>query len=157
MKYSFIKYTTEYTALAESFFDEEARRSTGCDDGWEDYYSYYLCDDAEEKLEEDFFVRLIYIENRPLGIIAFGIHDRTLTVSEFVVAPDLRGKGHGSLILSELLREYTVSCGMEYDRAMAVIFPDNEASQKAFEKAGFVFDSAHPDGDAWYYVYMNRK
>ena len=26
-------------------------------------------------------------------------------------------------------------------------------SQKAFEKAGFVFHSEHPDGDAWYYRY----
>lgn len=37
--------------------------------------------------------------------------------------------------------------------AEAVIFPDNIASQKAFEKAGFIFYSEHPDGDAWNYRY----
>lgn len=156
MKYSFIKYTEKHTALAESFFDEEARRLTGCDDGWEDYYRYYTCNEAEEKLEEDFWCRLIYLDSLPLGIIAFGVYEGTLTVSELVISPQMRGKGHGNAILTELLEEYTAEYGIKYDRAMAVIFPDNKASQKAFEKAGFVFESAHPDGDALYYIYTNR-
>ena len=37
--------------------------------------------------------------------------------------------------------------------ADAVIFPSNKASQKAFEKAGFKYETIHPDGDAMYYIY----
>lgn len=41
-------------------------------------------------------------------------------------------------------------------KANAVIYPNNIASQKAFEKAGFTFVSAHPDEDAWNYEYSVR-
>ena len=156
VRYRFLKYTPEHTAIAESFFDEEARRMTGCDDGWEDYYSYYMSEESVEKLEEDFWCRLVYLDGQPLGILAFGIHEGTLTVSEFVISPEMRGKGHGNAILTDFLEEYTVNCGLDYERAMAVIYPENTASRRAFEKAGFVFDSAHPDGDALYYIYQNR-
>ena len=43
--------------------------------------------------------------------------------------------------------------GVKMKNADAVIFPGNVASQKAFEKAGFVFHSAHPDGDVWNYKF----
>jgi len=156
MKYRFLKYTEEHAALAESFFDEEARKMTGCEDGWADYYGYFLSGDAAEKLEEDFFVRLIFLENLPVGIIAFGVYEGVLTVSEIAVSSELRGKGHGSAILTELLEEYTAECDISYERARAVIFPGNRASEGAFIKAGFVFESTHPDGDAIYYIYKNR-
>ena len=76
-----------------------------------------------------------------------------LTISEFIVSPEMRNQGHGTAILRELLRYTQEILGVSFQQAVAVIFPNNQASQRAFEKAGFIFESSHPDGDAWYYVY----
>ena len=75
------------------------------------------------------------------------------TIQEFIVSPSYRGKGYGTAILNELLLCSNNIIGQDISFAEAVIYPDNIASQKAFQKAGFVYTNAHPDGDAWYYQY----
>ncbi len=70
-----------------------------------------------------------------------------------LVKPEMRGNGLGTALLRELLSDGEMIIGHQIERATAVIFPNNIASQKAFEKAGFVFDHLHEDGDAWYYRY----
>jgi hypothetical protein len=74
-------------------------------------------------------------------------------VSEYIVAQALRGKGFGTAALLELLKNGYTIIGHDIKKAYAVIFPNNTASQKAFEKAGFAFDHAHPKGDALIYKY----
>lgn len=84
-----------------------------------------------------------------------GLWDSVFTISEFIIRPDRRGKGLGSSALMELLTRSENILGIKIKDADAVIFPDNAASQKAFEKAGFVFQSEHPDGDTWNYRYCS--
>ena len=88
-----------------------------------------------------------------IAAIAVGLWKGELTISELIVAPEKRSRGSGSALLIELLENSGGILGKDFESAKAVIFPDNAASQKAFERAGFHFESAHPDGDAWYYVY----
>ncbi len=152
MTYQWIDYTSDYASIVETFLDDTARKLTGCDEGWQEYYDY-LVKDPSICFDKNFWAKVISAEDRPIAVIAMGLYNRTLTVSEFVVLPEVRGKGHGTAILRELLTCTQELLGVSFRRAVAVIYPNNQVSQRAFEKAGFVFESSHPDGDAWYYTY----
>ena len=152
MTYQWYDYTRSDAAVSESFLDPVARRFTGCEEGWEDYCSYWLRE-PETRLGENFWVKLIHLEGEPVAVMALFLGDERLLVSEYILAPSMRGQGHGSAILRELLAHGEEIVGFGITRARAVIFPHNQASIRAFEKAGFRFETAHPDGDALYYVY----
>ena len=152
MTYQWYDYTSADAPIAESFLDPAARRFTGCEEGWEDYCTYWL-GEPETRLGENFWVKLIRLEGEPVAVMALFLGDGVLLVSEFILSPAMRGRGHGSAILRELLACGEEILGFEIHRARAVIFPENRASIRAFEKAGIGFESAHPDGDALYYVY----
>ncbi len=153
MKYRWIDYTSAHAPIVESWIDEIAKKYTGCDDGWEDYFNYWK-NDSQTQMGENFWGKVICREDVPIAVISVGYHENRFTVSEFIVAPEHRNKGYGSDILMELLAEGEIILGRSIESAFAVIFPDNIPSQKAFEKASFRFESAHPDGDAWYYTYQ---
>lgn len=154
MKYDWIDYTTAYTELVDSWIDEDAKRFTGCDDGFDEYYQYWV-NEPETTLGENFWVKIIIANADPIGIISIGLWEGVFTISEFIIRPDRRGKGLGSSALAELLDQSRDIIGVKIKDANAVIFPNNVASQKAFEKVGFIFHSEHPDGDAWYYRYYD--
>jgi RimJ/RimL family protein N-acetyltransferase len=99
------------------------------------------------------WAKMFCVDGTPVGVCLLGMENSVLTVSEILIDPMQRGKGYGSAALQELLAEGSAILGKQILSAKAVIYPDNIASQKAFEKAGFRFESAHPDGDAWYYRY----
>jgi len=150
MKYEWIDYTSAYREMVDSWIDEDAKRFTGCDEGFDEYYQYWI-NDPETKLGKNFWAKIIIADADPVGIIALGLWDAVFTISEFIISPDRRGKRLGSSALMELLARSKSIIGVSIKDADAVIFPNNIASQKAFEKAGFTFHSEHPDGDAWYY------
>ncbi len=152
MKYKWIDYSSEYKSLVDSWIDAEAKKFTGCDDGFDEFYKYWL-NESETKLGENFWAKFIIKDDTPIGIIAIGLWEGVFTISEFIICPNKRSKGIGTSVLLELLARAKKVLGIEIEKAQAVIFPNNIASQKAFEKAGFVFSSEHPDGDAWYYEY----
>ena len=155
MKNNWIDYTSAYKEMVESWMDGDAKRFTGCDEGFDEYYQSEV-NDPETKPGENFWVKIIIANTDPVGIIALGLWDNILTISEFIIRPDRRGNGLGSLALVELLAQSNNIIGVKIKDAEAVIFPNNIASQKAFEKAGFIFHSEHPDGDVWYYRYHNN-
>lgn len=155
MIYEWKEYTADDGLVVESFFDEVARRLSGCDEGWEDYY-HYQTTDSNTNLGQNFWAKVISFNKHPIAIISIGLYEGVFIVSEFIVAPDFRGKGHGSAILNELLLCGQSILGVEIKKAFAVIFPNNHASMRTFEKAGFVFFKAHSDGDAWYYTYTKK-
>ena len=152
MSYVWLDYSHADAPTVEAFLDDAARRMTGCEDGWEDYYTYWE-NHPDTHMGENFWAKVISLDDTPLAVMALFLHDGVLSVSEYIVAPDLRGKGHGSAILRDLLANSQEVIGAKINCARAVIFPGNEASIRAFEKAGFHFASAHPDGDALCYVY----
>lgn len=153
MKYTWIDYTAQYKDVVDSWVDEDAKRFTGCDEGFDKYYQYWA-NETETKLGENFWAKII-IDTDPVGIIAIGLWDGVFTISEFIIRPDRRGNGIGSSVLVESLAQSEKIIGVKIKDANAVIFPNNVASQKAFEKAGFIFYSEHPDGDAWNYRYQS--
>lgn len=154
--YRWKKCAAEDCRTIDSWLDEEAVRNTGIDEGWENFASYWHGEVAKSR-DKGFFDYIIFFDNTPVAAIAVGwenVNDtKSLTVSEFVVAPHMRRMGHGAKILSELLENGGELVGFGIDTAMAVIYPNNTASKRAFEKAGFVFERAHPDGDALYYIF----
>ena len=153
MKYEWIDYSHEHKALVDSWLDVEAIRFTGCDEGFDRFYNYWF-DEPETKIGENFWAKIIIEDGVPIGIIAISLWENIFTISEFIICPQKRGKGIGTKVLIELLINAKKILGIQIEKAQAVIFPNNIASQKAFEKAGFVFHSEHPDGDAWYYEYI---
>lgn len=155
MKYHWIDYSSAYREMVESWMDEDAKRFTGCDEGFDSYYQYWV-KEPETKPGENFWAKIILADTDPSGIIVIGFWDNLFTISEFIIRPDRRGRHMGSSALAELLVQSEDIIGVKMKNVDAVIFPNNAASQKAFEKAGFVFHSKHPDGDAWNYVFREN-
>ena len=153
MNFIWKDYSFEYAEKIEDFLDKEAFKYTSCEDGFNDFYTYWY----NELGESNFWCKVILIENEPIAVISLAkAPDNVFTVQEFIVSPSYRGKGCGSNILRELLFCSKEIIGQEISVAEAVIYPNNIASQKAFQKAGFVYTNAHPDGDAWYYRFIKN-
>ncbi len=152
MRFKWIDYSEEYDDIVESWLDEEAVRLTGIDDGFREYFKYWISD-SDTKYGENFWVKVIFENEKPIGVLAIGLWEGEFTIAEIIISPYWRRKGIGSSAISEWIECSSSIIGVSCQKANAVIFPNNIASQKAFEKAGFKFVSAHPDGDAWYYEY----
>ena len=150
--YKCMDYSEEYALLVKSWLDDEAVKNTGLDQGWDAYYEY--CEkDLSPLVNGEVYVKIACEDNDPFGVFCLCNVDGTYSISEVFISPEKRGRGYGSEALRDMLLHSKEILGVEVTSAKTVIFPDNTASKKAFEKAGFVFDSIHPDGDAWYYVY----
>lgn len=154
MKYLWDDYTSENAALTDGWPDEAARRMTGfdSDESWSKFHEDCLNSD-EMTPGENYWCKIISESGVPFASIIFSLHEGEFTIMEYIVDPQKRGRGLGSSALRDLIENSDMIIHRRIDRALAVIFPCNIASQKAFEKAGFLFDHAHPDGDAWYYKY----
>lgn len=133
----------------ESWLDKEAKRLTGIDDGWENYYRYFK-NDLASKRNGNVYILLICKNGVPFAVICFALTDGHYVISEFFTAPEMRGRGCGVQSALRALQNAGEIIGRDIPAAQAVIFPNNIALQIAFEKAGGRFDSAYPDGDAWY-------
>lgn len=152
MRFIWKDYAPEKDAFVQDWLDDTAVRNTGIDDGWAEYVDYWIHEE-DTVPGENFWCKVVSESAEPFAVLAGGLWEGVFTLSEIIVNPAMRGKGYGSAVITELLENSTAILGMEITCAKAVIFPDNIASQKAFEKAGFTFESAHPDGDAWYYIW----
>ena len=84
MKYKWIDYSGKYKETVESWLDDTAKRFTGCSDGFDDYYQYWI-NDKETKLGENFWVKIILLENKPIGVVALGLSDGAYVISEFFI------------------------------------------------------------------------
>lgn len=42
MKFTWDDYSATYKDVVETWLDEEAKKFTGCDDGFEGYYNYWV-------------------------------------------------------------------------------------------------------------------
>ena len=135
----------------EDWLDGAAVRSTGLDEGFRAFYGYWANEDGFLP-GENYWCKVVCRDGEPVAVVAFCEHEGKVIIMELVVAPEKRGRGLGTKLLKELLGD-APPMGFVIDKSEAVIFPDNTASQKAFEKAGFHYHHIHEDGDALYYVY----
>ena len=152
MKYCWRDYNPKTMEYVETWLDEHAIRMTGIDDGFRDNYEYWA-NYGENIVGENYWCKVVFENEIPFAVIQFGFHDGTFTIMETFVAPEKRNQGKGSELLKELLKNGKAIIGREINRADAVIFPSNKASQKAFEKAGFKYLCTNEDGDAMDYVF----
>lgn len=153
MKYVWSDYSKDFAKVVDSFLDEEAVKNTGCDEGFDIYYQYWI-NEKETKLNENFWCKIVFENDTPIAVVSVGKSpENEFTISELIVSPAKRGQGNGTKILKELLNYSKDILGEEIYTANAVIYPDNIPSQKAFEKVGFKYTGSHPDGDAWYFQY----
>ncbi len=143
-------YKDSDAKIVDTWLDSDAVRFTGIDNGWQEFYDYWIkC--AENNSIKDIYCYTAYNSNFPIGVIFIGTEKNILTISELIIAPELRRKGYGSKVLNTLILSIASIIGRNFDTAKAVIFPSNLASQRCFEKAGFKKVGMHPDGDAVYY------
>lgn len=157
MNFNWITYNSKYKAIVDSWLDDDTRRFTAIDDSFDNYVQYWKTNSDSNK-GEYFWSKVIADKNGiALGVIAIGLCDDVFMISEYVIDPQKRNKGYGTSALKELLLESERIIGKKILIANAVIFPSNKASQKAFEKAGFKYETTHPDGDAMYYTYTHKN
>lgn len=135
-------YHVDHEKVVENLLDFEAVRFTGCDEGFKAFYDYW----KKELDENSFWCKTIFLKEKLIAVIALAeATDGVFTIQELIVSPDCRNMGYGSAILSELLYYSSDIIGRDIHMAKAVIFSDNLASKKAFEKAGFVCVKANND------------
>ena len=152
MNFIWHDYNPETMGYVENWLDEYAVRMTGMDDGFRQEYEYWANEDYNT-VGENFWCKVVFEKGVPFAVIEFGLYEGVVTVMETLVAPEKRGQGMGSKAIKELLEKSKTIIGIDIEKAEAIIFPSNIASQKAFEKAGFKYHHTHEDGDAMTYVY----
>ncbi len=155
MNFIWHNYNPETMGYVENWLDESAVRMTGMDDGFRNFYEYWA-NEGGCVVGEDFWCKVVFENNAPFAVIACGLYEGTLNIMETFIAPEKRGQGKGSSVIKELIDNAKFIIGIDIEKAEAIIFPSNIASQKAFEKAGFKYHSTHEDGDAMTYVYDNN-
>ena len=144
-------YRPDSMNFVENWLDEAAVRFTGLEDGFRDFYEYWAAEDGYH-VGVNYWCKVAYEEDTPVGIIACALYEGKITIMEILVAPEKRGQGTGTKLLMELHSRANI-LGFQISKSEAVIFPDNTASQRAFEKAGFYLHHTYEDGSALIYVY----
>lgn len=155
MRFIWRDYDKFDKSVVEEWLDDEARRTTGIDGSFEELYRYWL-DKSDTTVENELWCKVVFRADKAVAALLIGCHKGEFTLSEFIVDPMLRGKGIGTAVLTELIKHSVYILGKDITFVKAVIFPDNEASKRAFEKSGFNYDSTHPDGDSMYYVHRKE-
>ena len=155
MNYVWRDYDPETMMDIENWLDESAVRSTGLEDGFCSFYEYWIKEDGF-CLGENFWCKVVYENGQPFAVIAFCRHEDKINIMEVLIDQKKRGRGKGSKLLKELLGSNMVT-GFYIQKAEAVIYPDNIASQKAFENAGFKCRRTHKDedGESMIYIFEN--
>ena len=151
MNYTWCEYDPQTMDYVENWLDESAISTTGLDDGFRNFYEYWANEDGFV-VGQNFWCKVVFENDIPFAFIALTLYEGKITVMETVVAPAMRGQGKGSKLLKELLERDEI-IGFVIQKSEAVIYPNNIASQKAFERAGFKYHHTNEDGDAMYYVY----
>lgn len=150
MHYVWRDYHPQTMPFVESWLDESAVKATGLDEGFRSFYEYWA-NEEDSILGKNYWGKVVFENDTPLAVIALYEHEQTILVMEIVVDPQKRSQGIGTKLLQELLGSNVL--GFPIRKSEAVIFPDNVASQRAFEKAGYRHHHTYEDGSAMYYVY----
>ena len=148
-------YSPETMNYIEDWLDESAVKSTGLDEGFRAFYEYWASEGGLV-VGENYWCKVVFQDTIPFAVIAFCKHVCKILIMEIVVQPEKRGQGKGSKILRELLESEEIIGTINISEA--VIYPDNIASQKAFENAGFklFLTLEDQDGVSLHYIYEKR-
>lgn len=136
MIFNWIDYIPEYSALIDSWLDPYAEKMTGIDEGWDSYWNAVLLDAVNFPGCVD-CCKLVLKAGQPIAVVAFGYYQNDVTISEIIVAPEMRSKGYGSDIIKELIQLSRNWIPDPISRFSAIVFAQNVSSQKAFQNVGF--------------------
>lgn len=151
MKLIWRDYDPETMGYVEDWLDEAAVRSTGLDEGFRSFYEYWANEEGFAP-GQNYWCKMVCEDEEPVAVIALCEHEGTVLVMELVVKPEKRGRGIGTRLLKELLEREEI-LGFSIGKSEAVIYPDNAASRRAFEHAGFRYHHTHENGTSLRYVY----
>ncbi len=151
MNFIWCDYNPKTMDYIESWLDESAIKSTGLDEGFRDFYEYWVKEDGFV-VGKNFWCKVVFENDNPFAVIAFCLHEGKIMIMELVIVPEKRGQGRASKLLKEFLESEEI-IGFAIHKSEATIYPSNTASKKAFENAGFKYHYTHEDEDAMYYVY----
>ena len=152
MNFKWVDYNPDTMKYVEKWLDRKAVKLTGMDDGFHDFYEYWANEEGFI-VGENYWCKVVSEDEKPFAVIALSLYEGVTYIMEVLVAPKMRGKGKGTKVIRELLENGKAIIGFNIQKAEATIFSSNEASQKAFSKAGFKYKSTHEDGDAMTFVY----
>lgn len=156
MNFIWYDYNPNTMSFIENWLDESAIESTGLDEGFRSFYEYWAREDGFV-VGENFWCKVTFENDKPFGVVALCEHEHKTIIMEVLIAPEKRGQGKGSALIKELLNNEEI-IGLTIQKSEAVIYPSNIASQKAFEKAGFIYHNNHKDenGDSMHYIYEGK-
>lgn len=156
MNFIWNDYNPNTMRFIENWLDESAVESTGLDEGFRAFYDYWASEEGFV-VGKNYWCKVIFENDEPFGVITFCQHEHKTIIMEVLIAPDKRGQGKGSALIKELLNHKEI-IGFTILKSEAVIYPSNIASQKAFERAGFIYYSNHKDdnGDSMHYIYEGK-
>lgn len=155
MDYVWRDYHPETMGYPEQWLDAQAVKTTGLDDGFRPFYAYWANEDGFVP-GENFWCKVVFQDDEPFAVVAFCLSEHRISIMELIVKPEKRNQGRGSKLLKELL-ESTEIIGCPIHLCEAVIYPDNIASQKAFENAGFQYSCTHQDQDGASMLYIYKS
>ena len=157
MNYVWREYFPDAMEYIEKWLDADAVQSTGLDEGFRDFYEYWAGEDGFV-VGQNFWCKVVFQNEEPFAVVALAEYEGKITVMEMVVAPEKRGQGRGSKLLKELLEREDI-LGFAIQECEAVIYPDNIASQNAFENAGFQYHHSYKDeyGESMQYVFARES
>ena len=143
--FQWLDYEGKFAELVDSWLDKQAVDLTGLEDGWHNYW-LAVKEDAVNYPGCMDFCKIVCEDSVPFAAVSFGIYLDTMTISEIVVDPKLRGMGKGSALLTELVEAVRNNGPNVVKKITAVVFPQNLASQTAFRNAGFLPAGKTEDG-----------
>lgn len=147
------KWTDYDTSMSfvEDWLDDEAVKATGLGCGFQNFCERWKC---ESITSENFWCKIVSENNEPFAVIAIGKSEDKYNIMELIIKPTDRYQGKGTLLIKELIANSEKILKQEINYTEAMIFSSNHASQRAFEKAGFMFSHADEDGNALYYIFQ---
>jgi len=156
MHYTWDDYGAKYADELESWRSDHATRKFGIDSAKEAHQD--TLDSDEYEYNEEYFCKVVLENSEVVAIILILRGDGyPTTISEITVNPKHRHKGHGTKIINELTANLSQIIGFDGDIFQVMIYPNNPASMRAFEKADFVLAGEHIDGDCSYWCYPAAK
>lgn len=136
MIFKWVDYNPDKMRFVEKWLDKKAVKMTGMDDGFCDFYEYWAKEEGF-MVGKNYWCKVVFEDEKPFAVTALSMYEGVIYIMEVLVAPKMRGKGKGSKMIKELLNNGKEIIGLDIQKAEATIYPSNEASQKAFSKAGF--------------------
>lgn len=98
---------------------------------WEEHFSYW----TKRMQNTDCYSYIVLLDQTDLGLIRIDKKNNSSYEVNILIAPESQGKGYGIMAIDKTKK---IAIKLKIKKLMARVKPDNFASQKIFEKNGFI-------------------